>query len=53
MKGTLVGSYLDPSGRNNIKYFTVPFMHSMVQLFNTSLFYSTTIHNKFVCTVVV
>ena len=50
MRGILVGSFWDPSGRNNIKYFTVPSMHSMVQLFNTSLFYSTPIHNKFVYT---
>ena len=41
MKGTLVASFLDPSGRNNIRYFIVPYMNSMVQLFNTSLFYST------------
>jgi hypothetical protein len=53
MKGTLVGSSLDQSVRNNIIYFTARSMHSMVRLFNTSLFYSVAVHNKFVYTDVV
>lgn len=39
MKGALVGGFLNLRGRNNIKYFTVSSKHSMVQLFNISLFF--------------